>query len=289
MVGALRIRLGDAIFERVAGADGPRQRDRIHLTPGPRWFPSDSPIARVHGDHAMYVGGIRALLVQSMHPVAMKAVSDHSGYRGDMWGRLARTSTFLAVTTFGVDRHAEQAVTAVRSIHDGLSGTTDDGAPYRVSDPHLLAWVHVAEIESFLLAHRVYGRRPLSAPERETYLAQTAVVARKLGVLDPPGTEAELRSVLVGYRDELRGTAAAHEAVEVLLRRPDLPRAARPAYRALASAAIALLPPWMRRELGLGPPRPLVERTVGLAVGRGLVSAIRWATAPHQGARHTTE
>ncbi|WP_420114939.1 oxygenase MpaB family protein [Pseudactinotalea sp.] len=286
MVDALRSRLGDAIFERVAGADGPRQRDRIHLTPGPRWFPADSAIARVHGDHAMYVGGIRALLVQSMHPVAMKAVSDHSGYRGDMWGRLARTSTFLAVTTFGVDRHAEQAVTAVRTIHDRLDGVTDEGRHYRVSDPHLLAWVHVAEIESFLLAHRVYGRRPLAPAERDEYLAQTAVVARKLGVPDPPTSEAQLRAVLSAYRGELRGTAAAHEAVEVLLRRPDLPGPVRPAYRALASAAIALLPPWMRHELGVGEPRPFLERTVGRAIGGGLVATIRWATAPHQGARH---
>lgn len=280
--------LGDAIFERVAGPDGPRQRDRIHLTPGERWFETDSAIARVHGDHAMYIGGIRALLVQSMHPVAMRAVSDHSGYRGDMWGRLARTSTFLAVTTFGTARHAEQAVTAVRTIHDRLSGVTDEGIPYRVSDPHLLTWVHVAEAESFLLAHRVYGRRPLDAAGRDAYLAQTAVVARKLGVPDPPTTEAELRSTLASFRAELRGTREAHEAVDVLLRRPDLPAVARPAYRALAASAIALLPPFMRDELGLSRAHPRFERTIGRATGRALTSTIRWATTPHQGARHLT-
>jgi uncharacterized protein (DUF2236 family) len=284
----LRQRLGDAIFERVAGADGPKQRDRIHLTPGPRWFPEGSPITRVHGDHSMYVGGIRALLVQSMHPVAMAAVSEHSGYRSDMWGRLARTSTFLAVTTFGAAKHAEQAVTAVRSIHDRLSGVVD-GVPYQVSDPHLLAWVHVAEVESFLLAHRVYGRRPLTAVERDEYLAQTAVVARRLGVLDPPTSEAQLREVLASYRHELRGTTAAHEAVEVLMSRPDLPVPARPGYRALTAAAIALLPPWMRSELGLGAPRPGYERTVGRALGRAMVSTIRWATLPQAGARHVAE
>lgn len=286
MLGLLRQRLGDAIFERVAGSDGPRQRDRIHLTPGPRWFPDDSPIRRVHGDHSMYVGGIRALLVQSMHPVAMAAVSDHSGYRSDMWGRLARTSTFLAVTTFGTARHAEQAVAAVRTIHDRLSGTTPDGVPYRVSDPHLLSWVHVAEVESFLLAHRVYGRRPLTATERDEYLAQTAVIARKLGVLDPPTTEAHLRSALAGSRSELCGTPAAREAIEVLLHPADLPAAALPAFRALAAAAIALLPPWMRSELGLHSPRPLLERTIGRAAGSALVSTIRWATVP-QGARYS--
>ena len=163
---------------------------------------------------------------------------------------------------------------------------TDEGIPYRVSDPHLLTWVHVAETESFLLAHRVYGRGRLDRAGRDEYLAQTAVVARKLGVPDPPTTEAQLRATLASFRGELRGTAEAHEAIDVLLRRPDLPVPARPAYRALAASAMALLPPWMRAELGLSAPRPLLERTAGRATGRALTATIRWATTPHQGARH---
>ena len=91
-VSGLRERLGAELFLRVAGPEGPRRRDRIHGTPGPRWFPEGSPIQRVHGDASMFIGGMRALMIQSLHPAAMTAVSEHSGYRGDMWGRLARTS-----------------------------------------------------------------------------------------------------------------------------------------------------------------------------------------------------
>src|SRR5687767_13039419 len=120
---ALRDRLGDAIFLRVAGPDGPRHAQRIHRTPGPRWFEPDSAIVRVHGDASMFVGGIRALLLQTLHPAAMRAVAEHSGYRGDMWGRLARTSRFLAVTTFGTADDAQQAVDVVRFIHDRITGT----------------------------------------------------------------------------------------------------------------------------------------------------------------------
>lgn len=282
-----RQELGSAIFERVAGPDGAKQRDRIHLTPGPRWFEAGSPITRVHGDHSMYIGGIRALLMQSLHPVAMQAVAEHSGYRGDMWGRLARTSTFLAVTTFGTSRHAEQAVTAVRTIHDRITGTTPDGAPYAASDPELLLWVHVAEIESFLLAHRIYGRTPMSAPDRDTYIAQTARVARRLGVPDPPTDERTLRAVLRSFRPVLRGTPAAHEALEYLLLHPPLPGPAIVPYRALGAAATALVPPWGREALGLSAPRPILERTCGRALGSGLTATIRWATtapaAPRRG------
>src|SRR6201995_4143165 len=130
----VRDRLGEALFQRVAGPQGPEHRDRIHLREGPRWFEPGSPITRVHGDASMFVGGIRALLLQSLQPAAMRAVSEHSGYRGDMWGRLHRTSRFLAVTPFGVDAAAERAVAAVRAIHERVTGTLADGTPYAASD-----------------------------------------------------------------------------------------------------------------------------------------------------------
>jgi uncharacterized protein (DUF2236 family) len=278
MASALRDRLGDALFLRVAGPDGPRHRERIHDTPGPRWFDPDSAIVRVHGDASMFVGGIRALLLQSLHPVAMRAVSEHSGYRGDMWGRLARTSRFLAVTTFGTADDAQQAVDVVRSIHDRVTGTMPDGTPYVASDPHLLKWVHLAEIDSFLLAHQVYGKEPLDQARRDEYVAQTGEVARRLGVLDPPTTEAEMREALKRYRPELRGTEDAREAVRYLLFKPPLPLAARAPYAVLVAAAVGLLPRWTRRHLRL-PWLPVSERTVVRALGGAAVGTIRWAMA----------
>ncbi|MCX6399315.1 MAG: oxygenase MpaB family protein [Propionibacteriales bacterium] len=275
----IRERLGEALFHRVAGPDGPQHRDRIHFTEGPRWFEADSPITRVHGDASMFVGGIRALLMQTLHPVAMRAVSEHSGFRGDMWGRLARTSHFLAVTTFGTADDAQRSVDIVRSIHDRVTGIGPDGTPYIASDPHLLLWVHVAEIDSFLLAHQTYGARPLDAAERDEYVAQTAEIARRLGVLDPPTTEAELREVLARFSPELRGTRDAREAVRYLLFKPPLPLAARAPYGVLVSAAIGLMPRWTRRHLRL-PWLPIAERTVVRGLGTAAVASIRWAMTP---------
>lgn len=275
----VRERLGAELFRRVAGLDGPRHRDRIHGTPGPRWFAGDSPIGRVHGDASMFVGGIRAILLQTMHPAAMTAVAEHSGYRGDMWGRLARTSHFLAVTTFGTDRHAEQAVEAVRRVHDSITGVMPDGTPYAASDPHLLAWVHAAEVESFLVAHQAYGRHPLDQAGRDTYVAQTAEVAARLGVADPPRTEAELAAALHAFRPELRATDHARDAVRFLMLHPDLPLVARPAYAVLFAAAVGLMPAWTRRPLRL-PRLPVTERTVVRALGRAATGTIRWAMTP---------
>lgn len=276
---SIREQLGEALFLRVAGPDGAVHRDRIHGTPGPRWFETGSPITRVHGDASMFIGGIRALMLQTLHPVAMRAVSEHSGFRGDMWGRLARTSRFLAVTTFGTADDAERAVRAVSRIHARVTGIGPDGAPYTASDPHLLRWVHVAEVDSFLLAHQVYGDRPLDASERDEYVAQAAMVARRLGASEVPTTEAELRESLAAFRPELRGSREAREAVRYLLFKPPLPLAARVPYGVLTSAAIGLMPVWTRRHLRL-PWLPVTERTVVRGLGTAAVGTIRWAMTP---------
>ncbi len=274
----LRRELGARVFARVAGPEGMRRRERIHGTPGPRWFAEDRPIRRVHGDASMFVGGIRALLLQSLHPLAMAGVSAHSGFRGDPWGRLQRTSYFLAVTTFGTADDAEAMVRAVRKVHDSVAGTAPDGRRYAASDPQLLRWVHVAEVDSFLAAHQRYGERPLDQPGRDGYVADTARVAAALGVVDPPRTEEELREVLAGYRPELHGTPEARATARFLLVHPPLPVLVRPAYATLAAAAVAMLPWWARRQLAL-PYLPLAEATVVRAGGELATRTIRWALA----------
>lgn len=148
----------------------------------------------------MYVGGIRALLLQSLHPLAMAGVDDFSDFRTDVWGRLARTSTFLADTTFGTAEHAERAVRIVRAVHKRIVGTAPDGRPYAASDPHLLTWVHVAEVDSFLTAHQAFGAHPLTVAECDTYVEQASLVATKLGASDVPTSRAALAACLEAFR-----------------------------------------------------------------------------------------
>jgi uncharacterized protein (DUF2236 family) len=275
----VRGRIGAAIFGRVAGPQGPARRQLIHAE-GERWFAEDRPIRTVHGDSAMFVGGIRALLLQSLHPLAMAAVAGHSDFRGDPWGRLQRTSYFLAVTTFGRASDAQQAIARVRAIHQRVTGTAPDGRPYAASDPHLLTWVHIAEADSFLRAHSRFGAHPLVQPERDAYVADLARIGAALGVPEPPLTEAELAARIEEYRPELAATAQAREAARFLLLNPPLPALARPAYGVLAAAAVSLLPGYARRLLWL-PRLPVTEAAVIRPAGHAMVQAIRWAmTAP---------
>jgi uncharacterized protein (DUF2236 family) len=274
---SVRRRIGASIFERVAGSEGPERRHAINEA-GERWFAENRPIRRVHGDSSMFVGGIRALLLQSLHPLAMAGVAGHSGYRGDPWGRLQRTSYFLAVTTFGRASDAQAAVDRVKAIHERVTGTAPDGRPYAASDPHLLTWIHITEADSFLRAHSRFGAQPLDQAGRDGYVADLARIGARLGVPDPPRTEAELAERISQYRTELRGTPEARSAARFLLLSPPLPVIARAPYGVLAAAATSLLPGWARRPLYL-PHLPLAETALVRPAGHAVIHAIRWALA----------
>lgn len=272
----LRTQLGSALFERVAGKDGGEVRARVHFAPGERWFGPGAAIRQVHGDASMFVGGLRALLLQSLHPLAMAGVAGHSGYKGDPWGRLQRTSEFLATTTFGSIEDATATIERIRSVHLRVRGVAPDGRAYSASDPHLLRWVHVAEIDSFLRAYQRYGANTLDADGRDEYVANTAQIAEALGVIDPPRTERELADQLDAYRPELAGTKPAREAARFVLLRAPVPAAARAPYGVLAASAVALLPRWARWPLRL-PYLPMAEATVVRLAGETVVRGIRWA------------
>src|SRR5580704_10917526 len=276
----VRSRIGAAIVERVVGPQATSRPRPPAPSPGERWFAEDRPIRVVHSDSAMFIGAIRALLLQSLHPLAMAAVAQHSDYRGDPWGRLQRTSHFVGVTTFGRSVEVQQAIARVRAIHQRVTGTAPDGRPYAASDPHLLTWVHIAEADSFLRAHECFGTRSLDQAGRDEYVADMARIGAELGVPDPPRTEAELAERIQIYRPELATTAEAREAARFLLLRPPLPVLARAPYGVLAAAAVSLLPAWARRPLHL-PRLPVTETVLVRPAGQVVVHAIHWAiTAP---------
>jgi uncharacterized protein (DUF2236 family) len=239
------------------------------------WFGPGSAIWAVHGSLATLVGGVRALLVQAAHPLALAGVLDHSDYRADPLGRLQRTNRFLTTTTFGSTALAEAAVGRVRAAHRPVRGTARDGRPYDAADPQLLLWVHVALTDSMLRAAQAYGPRGLDA---DSYVADAAVVATALGVPDPPRSAAALGTVLEAYLPELSADQSTRSVVRFLMA-PPLPIAAQPAYQVLARAAVDLLPPWATTLLGL-PDRPGFVRAADEAACSLLLGGLRVVLGP---------
>jgi uncharacterized protein (DUF2236 family) len=139
--------------------------------------------------------------------------------------------------------------------------------------------VHVAEIDSFLATHDQFGASPLPDPERDRYVAQTAGTARRLGVLDPPTTVAELTEQLRAFRPELRMTSEAREAMDLLLRHPPLSSFEQVGYRSMTAGAISTLPAWSRVLLEL-PTLPIADRMISRPVTRTTLAGLRWALTP---------
>lgn len=275
----LRRLIGGTLRRRVAGDDADAKAHFIWAVEGERWHTPDDVIWHVNGDAAMYVGGIRSLLLQTLHPAAMAGVAGHSGYKSDPWGRLQRTSEFIAMTTYGPIPSALALIERVKAVHERVRGKTDDGTAYWASDPHLLAWVHITETQSFLAGFQHFGDWPLSQAQADEYVAQAAPVGELLGAVDLPRTEADLLASIERYRPELRASAAAVDTVRFLLRHPPIPWPARPGYWMLAAGAISTLPVWARKELGL-PASPRFDRWIGLPCGRFATAVVRWSLTP---------
>ncbi|MBC3841760.1 DUF2236 domain-containing protein [Streptacidiphilus sp. 4-A2] len=236
-------------------------------------FGPDSVVWRVHGDFpGMFTGGIAALLLQSLHPLAIAGVDQHSDFRGDLLGRLNRTAGFVSVTSYGSTEAAEAALARVRRIHEYVRGTAPDGRPYAAGDPALLRWVHVAETACFLAGHQRYGRAPLTPGECDDYFREVAVLAERLGATEVPGSAGEVRRYLREIRPELTRSAVAVEAVGLLLGFTGAvgDPAERLVMRALTHGATDLLPDWAAGMLDLRRPAPvriLVDRPAVRALG----------------------
>jgi uncharacterized protein (DUF2236 family) len=223
------------------------------------FFGPDSVTWRVHSDPAFSVGGIRALLLQALHPVAMDGVHQFStGFTADPWARLTRTAEYVATLTYGTRHDALRAVRRVRGLHRDKSAVEETtGRRYRVDDADLLLWVHSCEVDSLLSTARRAGV-PLTDAEADQYVTEQVTAAVLIGAEESevPRTVAELAAYFAGVRARLAVTPAARAASRLILLPPmpgwvQLLTPARPAWSTLASLGAATLPRWARRVYGL--------------------------------------
>ncbi|MFN3215124.1 MAG: oxygenase MpaB family protein [Acidimicrobiales bacterium] len=243
-------------------------------------FGPGSAVWDVHADASMLVGGVRSLLLQTLHPPTMAGVADHSDYRHDPLGRLQRTSHFVGITTYGSAADAQIAIDTVRTIHDRITGTAPDGTPYRANDPHLLEWVHSTEVDSFLVAKQRFGHNRLDDQRADTYVAEMAEIARRLGVPEPATSVRELRDTLRRYRPELGLNHQSRAAIRFLAA-PPLPLPMRGPYGVLFAGALSTLPNWARRRMWL-PRLPVTEALAVRPTTQALTSILDWAMAAGQ-------
>jgi uncharacterized protein (DUF2236 family) len=245
---------------------------------GPGFFlPEDAPWI-VHCDMATLVGGVRALLMQALHPGSLAGVLNHSRYKNDPLGRLAGTIQWLTVTTFAARESILREAGRVRGMHGKVRGTYRDAQgntrEYDASDPELLLWVHIAFMDSFLRCHQTYSSVPIPGGA-DAYIRLWARSVEPLGVNDAPRDEAGLLEEIRVFDPQLAVTDDTREVIE-WLRRPPLPWFAGLVYRLLFQAAYLTLPQRHQDLIGLR----VMPREIVVPVTRLFLRFLRFAVGP---------
>ncbi len=262
-------------------------------------FGPDSVTWRVHAHPVMLVGGLRALLVQALHPHAMAGVAEHSDYEDDSETRLRRTSEYVTTVTYGDTEAAEAAGSLVRRVHTFVNGVDPvTGQRYSAEDADVLLWVHCVEVHSFFAAYRTYGGR-LDGDEQDRYLAENVRAAELVGIPAErvPASRAEYRDYFASVEPRLCVSAATRRTMEFILTPPSSPALLplRPVWRLVAGAAVGLMPRRLRRLYGLAWPRavdaltylgmkaPTASLNAALRVvpSDPLLARARWQVARH--------
>ncbi len=268
MLDTLRRRIVGAATGLFAHADDPLA-DTLTYRGDPGLFGPDSVTWRVMGDPATFVGGIRALLIQAAHPEVVAGVDDHSRYRDDPLGRLSRTSNYVTATAYGAEPEVAAAIAQVRRAHRPVRGTSHRGNPYTADAPALAAWVHNSLTESFLVSNQRFGTSPLTPEQADRFVAEQAIVGRRMGASPVPTTANELTAWLAGHPEI--GPSPGMEAAVDFLRRPPLTVGVRLGYHLLAAAAVSTIPVRIQSILGVR------SGWMGAQAGRIMVRCLQWA------------
>ena len=267
----VRERWRSHLLQTLSGTDdgSPQWVRDLALGSDAGFFGPGSAAWAVHGGMATMVAGIRALLVQALHPGAMAGVHDWSRYREDPLGRLTGTIRWLITVTFGDRATAERSSAMVRGLHTRVEGEYVDAfgvrRSYRAGDPELIEWVHLAFTDSFLACHEIWEKEIPGGPD--AYVREWATAGALIGLPDPPLTAADMRGRLaaIAAAGTLKVDARVRDVVR-FIRTPPLAPGMMPAYRIMFAGAVASLDPLHRRMLGLGRPTPLAVPATGVVL-----------------------
>ena len=231
---------------------------------------------RISGDLTAPVAGLRALIIQALHPLAMAGVDQHSNWRADPVGRLAATSGYLSTITFGERASAERAAARVRRIHERVTGLdSETGQEYSASDPALLLWVHAVLVDSNLAAREILGV-PLTPDDADRYIEEMVVAAELVGVPAAlvPDSAAALTRYLAWVRPQLRRTPAAEQSAAYLLDPPGLDEEVAQIWQDIREAVLICLPDWARQLYGFAAPELTGRRREEIRQALGVLDAV---------------
>ena len=250
-------------------SEGDQPLADTHLYPGdPGLFGPDSVSWTIMGDVSSFAGGVRALLLQALHPEVAAGVADHSAYKTDPLGRLNRTSFFVTTVNYGSMPEVRSAVQMVARAHRPVKGVSERGVSYSANQPPLAAWVQNTLTDSFLEAYQTFCR-PLERGEADQFVQEQSKIGELLGVDELPQTAEDLRSWVVDHPGLAESQAL--QQAWTFLRNPPLNTGQLLGYKIIRAAAVATLPNNLNELTDATSPRGAVF------AGQRLIASLRWA------------
>lgn len=249
-------------------------------------FGPDSVTWRVLSHPSTLLGGVRALVLQSLDPLTVAGVAQHSRFREEPIGRLQTTARFVTVAAFGTTEHIGRECATIRRVHERVKGVTSDGRPYSASNPLQLRFVHMALVQSLLVAYELFVPGGLGEEDADRFVLEWNAIAPLLAFdsVPLPASRRDLDAMLEEYGEGFQVGRDAAEAFE-FLSDPPLAASMRPAYRVILAAAVGSLPHYVRRLLPGTLPSPSlpVTRVVG-TMSVAALTAVLGPSPAHQAA-----
>ena len=151
-------------------------------------FGPDSVTWKVNRESTLFLGAGRAALMQLAHPWVAAALNQHSSLRNDPLARFHNTFRVVFTMIFGTLDQALAASRYLFQLHTRVEGTIPEdvagyakGSHYEANEVSALLWVYATLIDSALMAYKSV-LPPLSANERETYYAESKIIAALFGI-----------------------------------------------------------------------------------------------------------
>lgn len=253
----------------------------------PALVPADSVSWQVFKNPVtVFIGGITAVLLELAEPHVRDGVWQHSSFRSDALTRMQRTGLAAMITVYGACSRAETMIEGVNRRHGSVTGLTAEGKPYRADDPILLDWVQATAAFGFMEAYHRYAR-PLSDEARNRFLAEGKQAAKLYGATNAPVSASEMNMLFNVMRPRLAKTEIVFEFLDIVGKVPVLPATLRPLQKLLITAAVEILPGWVRDRLGLRQSWSLtpLQRSLVKAAAFGAEHIMLPSSAPVQACR----
>lgn len=200
---------------------------------------------------ALGIGGVAAVLMEFADARIRSGVWDHSTYKADPIGRSMRTGVAAMVGCYGPASAARRVIQGVTNMHAKVSGQTPSGEAYRALDPALMDWVAATAGYGFLTAYRRFVA-PVSDADEHRFYRDGAVVARLYGARECPQSSADFLRMMRERADRFEAHPIVEEFLSIIQSGKAAPALPKFLHRALARAAVSIVPPLIRRKLALG-------------------------------------